>query len=35
LGTQTIGDKMPPFTDLTDAEIQVILDWIATGAPED
>lgn len=34
LGTQTIGDKMPPFTDLTAAEIQLILDWIASGAPD-
>jgi mono/diheme cytochrome c family protein len=34
LGTQTVGSIMPPSGKLTDAEIQVILDWIAAGAPE-
>ncbi len=34
LGTQTQGDLMPPFDRLTDAEIQAIMDWIATGAKE-
>jgi mono/diheme cytochrome c family protein len=34
LGTQTEGDIMPPSSSLNDAEIQVILDWIATGAKE-
>jgi mono/diheme cytochrome c family protein len=34
LGTQTEGDIMPPFDRLTDAEIQTILDWIASGAKE-
>ena len=34
LGTSTIGDIMPPAGKLPDATIQVILDWIAAGAPE-
>jgi mono/diheme cytochrome c family protein len=34
LGTQTEGDVMPPSTRLSDAEIQTILDWIASGAKE-
>jgi mono/diheme cytochrome c family protein len=34
LGTSTIGDIMPPGEKLPDATIQVILDWIAAGAPE-
>jgi mono/diheme cytochrome c family protein len=34
LGTQTEGDLMPPFDRLTDAEIQIIMDWIASGAKE-
>ena len=34
LGTQTIGNIMPPGGKLTDAEIQLILAWIATGAAE-
>jgi mono/diheme cytochrome c family protein len=34
LGTQTEGDIMPPSGRLSDAEIQTILDWIASGAKE-
>jgi mono/diheme cytochrome c family protein len=34
LGTATIGSIMPPGAKLPDATIQVILDWIAAGAPE-
>jgi cytochrome c oxidase cbb3-type subunit 3 len=34
LGTQTTGTIMPPGGKLTDAEIQLILDWITAGAPE-
>ncbi len=34
LGTQTVGDIMPPSSTLSDAEVQTILDWIATGAKE-
>jgi mono/diheme cytochrome c family protein len=34
LDTQTIGAEMPPGSKLPDAEIQLILDWIAAGAPE-
>jgi mono/diheme cytochrome c family protein len=30
---QTSGDKMPPRQDLTPEAIQIILDWIAAGAP--
>jgi mono/diheme cytochrome c family protein len=33
LGTQEEGDKMPPKRDLSEDEIQLILDWIAAGAP--
>lgn len=33
-GTQTQGTSMPPGSKLSDAEIQVILNWIAAGAPE-
>ena len=32
LGTQTIGGSMPPGGPLTQADIQLILDWIAAGA---
>jgi mono/diheme cytochrome c family protein len=32
LGTQTIGSKMPPSGSLSDAEIQIIMDWIDAGA---
>ncbi len=34
LGTQSQGDIMPPKGQLSEAEIQLILDWIAAGAPE-
>ena len=34
LGTQTNGTIMPPGSKLSDAEIQLILDWILAGAPE-
>ncbi len=34
LGTQTNGTIMPPGGKLSDAEIQLILDWILAGAPE-
>ena len=34
LGTQEEGTIMPPTGPLPDDEIQVILDWIAAGAPE-
>ncbi|OGO12814.1 MAG: hypothetical protein A2032_05175 [Chloroflexi bacterium RBG_19FT_COMBO_49_13] len=34
LGTSTFGDIMPPAGKLPDATIQIILDWIAAGAPE-
>ena len=34
LGTQTVGGIMPPVAKLSDAEIQLILNWIAAGAPE-
>ncbi len=34
LGTQTTGTIMPPGGKLSDAEIQLILAWIAAGAPE-
>jgi hypothetical protein len=33
LGTQEEGKPMPPLTALSDRNIQVILDWIAAGAP--
>ena len=32
-GTQDEGDKMPPVLNLSSKKIQVILDWIAAGAP--
>jgi mono/diheme cytochrome c family protein len=32
-GTQTVGGPMPPAAALPQDEIQVILDWIAGGAP--
>lgn len=35
LGTQTAGTIMPPAGKMSDAEIQIILDWIAAGALED
>jgi hypothetical protein len=31
-GTQ--GAVMPPSGKMSDAEVQIILDWIAAGAPE-
>jgi len=34
LGTQTVGGIMPPVEKLTEAEIQLILNWITAGAPE-
>jgi mono/diheme cytochrome c family protein len=34
LGTSTIEGIMPPGGKLPDATIQIILDWIAAGAPE-
>jgi mono/diheme cytochrome c family protein len=34
LGTQANGTIMPPGGKLSDAEIQLILDWINAGAPE-
>jgi mono/diheme cytochrome c family protein len=34
LGTSNIGGIMPPSGKLPDATIQIILDWIAAGAPE-
>ena len=34
LGTQTEGTLMPPAGKMSDAEVQIILDWIAAGAPE-
>ncbi len=34
LGTQQYGFLMPPSGKLSDAEIQIILDWINAGAPE-
>jgi mono/diheme cytochrome c family protein len=34
LGTQTEGAIMPPTGKLSDDVIQIILDWIAGGAPE-
>jgi mono/diheme cytochrome c family protein len=34
LNLQTDGDKMPPKRDLTEDEIQLVLDWIAAGAPD-
>jgi mono/diheme cytochrome c family protein len=34
VGTQTIGNIMPPAGLLPEHEIQIILDWIETGAPE-
>ena len=34
LNQQTEGDKMPPKRDLTEEEIQLVLDWIAAGAPD-
>lgn len=33
-GTQTIGIQMPPSGLLSDADVQVIVDWIAAGAPD-
>ena len=34
LGSSKIGEIMPPGGKLPDATIQIILDWIAAGAPE-
>ena len=33
-GTQQIGSLMPPSGKLSDTEIQIIIDWINTGATE-
>ncbi|MBM3144225.1 MAG: c-type cytochrome [Chloroflexi bacterium] len=33
-GEQTYGNIMPPAGKMTNAEIQLILDWIAAGAPD-
>jgi len=34
LGTSTVGGIMPPGGKLPDVTIQIILDWIASGAPK-
>jgi len=34
LGTQTMGTIMPPSGKFSEAEIQIIIDWIKKGAPE-
>ena len=34
LGTQASGVIMPPSGKLSDAEIEIVLDWIKAGAPE-
>jgi mono/diheme cytochrome c family protein len=34
LGTATVGEIMPPGGKLPEATIQIIMDWIAAGAPE-
>ena len=34
LGTQTTGNIMPPTGKLLEAEIQLIIDWVLTGALE-
>jgi hypothetical protein len=34
LGTHSEGAIMPPSGKLPDAEIQVILDWLSAGAPD-
>jgi hypothetical protein len=36
LGTQVEGDRMPPppMRQISDQFVQVILDWIAAGAPD-
>jgi len=34
LGTQTVGDIMPPAGLLPDRQVQVIIDWVEAGAPE-
>jgi mono/diheme cytochrome c family protein len=34
LNTQAVGGIMPPIRKMSSADIQVILDWIAAGAPE-
>jgi hypothetical protein len=34
LGTQSEGSLMPPGGKLPDEEIQTIIDWIASGAPD-
>ena len=34
LGTQTVGGIMPPAGKLSEDEIQIILDWIESGALE-
>ena len=32
LGTHSLGDIMPPSGKMSDAEIQIFLDWISAGA---
>ncbi|HDH26999.1 MAG TPA: hypothetical protein ENH00_12530, partial [Actinobacteria bacterium] len=34
LGTQEFGGPMPPSGGFSDADIQMIEDWISNGAPE-
>ena len=34
LGTQQVGGQMPPSTKLSEAQIQIIINWINAGAPE-
>jgi cytochrome c5 len=33
LGTQKVGSMMPPTGKLSDAEVQLIINWIKAGAP--
>ena len=35
LGTHTEGDIMPPSGKMLAEEIQIVLNWIAAGAPAD
>jgi hypothetical protein len=34
LGTQQVGGEMPPSGKLSEAQIQIIINWINAGAPE-
>jgi hypothetical protein len=34
-GSIIIGDKMPQTGEITDAERQLVVDWVARGAPRD